>query len=98
VVSAGIKNNSMEGAHSMTRFNVALNLIGLPDLPEDIFLLIIDYLEAWDFVRSRKVSKPWRKAFSEPEYLRVMLKKYPFVREVRNLLANGVFNNPVRAS
>lgn len=82
----------------MTRTNVALNPIGLPDLPEDVFLLIIDYLEAWHFARSRKVSKSWRKAFSEPEYLRVKLKKYPFVREVRNLLANGAVKNPARAS
>jgi hypothetical protein len=88
----------MEGTHYVTRSDVARNPIGLPDLPEDVFLLIIDNLEAWDFVRSRKVSKSWRKAFSEPEYLRVMLKKYPWVREVRSLLTTGAFNNPARAS
>src|SRR5438552_3121621 len=97
-MSARITSSSIEGANGMTRCSVALAPIGLPDLPEDVFLLIIDNLEAWDFVRSRKVSRSWRKAFSEPEYLRVALKKYRFVREVRHLFAAGAFSNPARAS
>jgi hypothetical protein len=88
----------MERPHDMTSPKVALNPIGLPDLPEDVFLLIIGNLEAWDFVRGRKVSRSWRKAFSEPEYLRVMLKKYPFAREVRDFSTNGAFSSPAEAS
>src|SRR5437016_13513450 len=98
-LSARMTSSSMEGAtNGMTRCSVALTPIGLPDLPEDVFLLIIDNLEAWDFVRSRKVSRSWRKAFSEPEYLRVALRKYRFVREVRHLFATGAFSNPATAS
>lgn len=82
----------------MTRLEVIINTIGLLDLPEDVFLLIIDNLEAWDFVRCRKVSKSWRKAFSEPEHLRVLLKKYPFAREVRDFSRNGAFSKPAEAS
>jgi hypothetical protein len=89
---------SMEKFDNVLRRNVAPQLIGLPDLPEDIFLLIIDNLEAWDFVQSRKVSKSWRRAFSEPEYLRLMLKKYSFAREVRDFPTNGAFSNPAQAS
>jgi hypothetical protein len=88
----------MESPCDLTRPKVSLNPIGLPDLPEDVFLLIIDNLEAWDFVQSRKVSRSWRRAFSEPEYLRVLLKKYPFAREVRDFYTNGAFSNPAEAS
>lgn len=72
--------------------------LGLPDLPQDVFLLILDHLEAWDLVRGRHVSKSWRSAFSEPEYLQAMLKKYPLAREVRVLQANGSFGKPAEAS
>src|SRR5436853_5455184 len=78
--------------------NLTLEPVGLPDLPEDIFRLIIDDLEAWDFVQGRKVSKSWRKAFSEPEYLRVLLKKYSLAREVREFSSNGALSNAAEAS
>lgn len=58
--------------------------ISVPDLPEDIFLLILDSLEAWDIVRCQKVSRKWHHAFTEREYLRQMLKKYSKVREIRS--------------
>ena len=82
----------------MLRPTVAPNGVGLPDLPDDVFLLIIDHLEAWDFVRSRRVSKSWQKVFSEPEYLRVMLKKYSFAGDIRDFSSNGAFSNPAEAS
>jgi hypothetical protein len=62
--------------------------LNLPDLPEDIFLLIIDKLEAWDFVRCYRVCRSWQMVFSRPEYLRLMLKKYPFAREVQAISAS----------
>src|SRR4051794_36416741 len=78
--------------------NLTPKPVGLPDVPEDVFLLIIDNLEAWDFVRARKVSKSWRKAFSEPEYLRVMLKKYSLAQEVREFSTNGALSKRAEAS
>lgn len=57
----------------------------IPDLPQDVFLLILVDLEAWDVLSCQRVSSAWRTAFSKPEYLRVMLQKYPNAREVRSL-------------
>lgn len=57
----------------------------LSDLPEDIFLQILSYLDAWDVVLCQKVSRSWRQAFSKDEHLHAVLKKYPLAREVREL-------------
>ncbi len=64
----------------MERMNIAAASIGLSDLPGDVFALIIEYLDAWDVVRCQMVSSVWSRAFSAPEFLRMILKKYPHAR------------------
>ncbi|KIW76158.1 hypothetical protein Z517_10904 [Fonsecaea pedrosoi CBS 271.37] len=59
--------------------------ISLPDLPEDVFLLVLRDLSAWDVVCCQRVSKSWRAAFSRDEYIRFVLQSYPRAREVRSL-------------
>jgi F-box domain len=59
--------------------------VALTELPKDVFLFILENLNAWDVVRCRKVSREWREVFSKNEYLRVTLKKYPLAREVQEL-------------
>lgn len=59
--------------------------ITLPDLPEDVFILILDALDGWDVVRCRMVSTAWQRAFQHPSYLRLALKKYPNAREAQYL-------------
>lgn len=59
--------------------------LSLPDLPEDIFILILDNLEAWDLCRCRRVARAWKDAFEKEEYLFIMLQKYSRAREVRSL-------------
>ncbi|KIX96734.1 uncharacterized protein Z520_07453 [Fonsecaea multimorphosa CBS 102226] len=60
-------------------------LISLPDLPEDVFLLVLTHLSAWDVVSCQRVSRSWRTAFSRDEYIRFVLQSYPRAREVRSL-------------
>src|SRR5271156_1458219 len=59
--------------------------VTLADLPKDVFLFILENMDAWDVVRCRKVSRAWREVFSKNEYLRVILQKYPLAREVQEL-------------
>ncbi|KIX09689.1 uncharacterized protein Z518_00770 [Rhinocladiella mackenziei CBS 650.93] len=59
--------------------------ISIPDLPEDVFLLVLTNLAAWDLVSCQRVSKSWRSAFSQDQYIRVVLQHYPRAREVRTL-------------
>lgn len=59
--------------------------LSLPDLPEDVFLLVLENLEAWDLCRCRRVARAWRDAFTKEEYLSIMLQKYSLAREVRSL-------------
>ena len=66
------------GPISMSRFNVL-------DLPEDVFLHILEILDAWDICRCRRVAKCWRDVFKKEEYLSIVLQKYPRAREVREL-------------
>jgi len=55
----------------------------ITELPNDIFLLIISYLDPKDCVLSRRVGHKWREAFTNSELCRHMLKSYPRAREVR---------------
>jgi hypothetical protein len=70
--------------------------IGLADLPGDVFVLIIEYLEAWEIVRCHMVCVAWREAFSAPEFLRIALKRYPQAREVKQLSPDGLLTSPPR--
>ncbi|KAK5091814.1 hypothetical protein LTR70_006344 [Exophiala xenobiotica] len=58
----------------------------LDALPQDILLLILQYLEAYDLRRLQLVSRCFRATFSEHIYLRTILKGYSHAREVRYLL------------
>jgi len=59
--------------------------ISLPDLPEDIFLLVLAELDIWDVASCQRVSKLWRAAFLNDGHLCIMLKQYPGAREVREV-------------
>lgn len=55
-------------------------------LPQDIFSMVLGYLEPWDIIRSRRVSRSWQQAFSNSQVLSQILKReFPLVREVREL-------------
>ena len=56
--------------------------ISVPDLPEDVFFMVFDYLHIWEVARCQLVSKAWRQAFSKDEYLAMVLKKHPLAREL----------------
>jgi hypothetical protein len=60
--------------------------MNITTLPNDIFLLIIDYLSSLDLILNRRVSKGFNAAFTEPDLNRhVLLKHYPRVRELRSI-------------
>ena len=58
--------------------------LSIPNLPEDVFLLILDGLDAWDVCRCRRVARAWKDAFEKEEYLSIMLHKYPLARKVQS--------------
>ena len=60
--------------------------ISITELPNDIFLLVLDFLDAWDVVRGRRVSKKWLQSCVDTDHLRYLLKKYALAREVQPLL------------
>jgi hypothetical protein len=62
-------------------------------LPNDIFLLIVEYLLPLDLISNRRVSKAFYAAFTETELNRhVLLQHYPRVRELRKLKAGNEVN------
>jgi F-box domain len=76
----------------MDMLSITTSSISLPHLPGDVFVLIIGHLEAWDIVRCQMVSKAWRDAFSDQEFLRIAVKKYPHAREAQGLISNNVLS------
>lgn len=80
----------------MERPSIITRSSSLPDLPADLFGLIIEHLEAWDLVRCQMVSAAWFKAFSAPDFLRIVIKKYPNAREARELISPGILNTSAR--
>ncbi|KAK7969791.1 F-box domain protein [Apiospora saccharicola] len=61
----------------------------LPDLPQDVFLLIITYLSALDSVACRSISRAWHDAFTSEDASLVLLRwHFPRSREAR-ALASG---------
>lgn len=75
---------------AMKKLKIASESTSVPGLPADVFVLIIEHLEVWDIVRCQMVSTAWFKAFSKPEFLRILLRKYLHVREARHLISNGL--------
>ena len=67
----------------------------LQSLPEELFLLITQHLDATDIVLCRSVSKTWYGLFTDPSFLRTALKTH-FVnaREVREIKCEGAFTGP----
>lgn len=60
----------------------------LADLPQDIVLAILFYLEARDLHRCQLVSQRWRASLSDDVYIRTVLKEYTHAREVRQILTD----------
>jgi hypothetical protein len=58
----------------------------LPDLPEDCFLPILESLAVYDVARCAMVSQSWRAAFTNPLYLRMVLKNHSSAREMQDLV------------
>ena len=58
----------------------------IPDFPDDVFFLIFDYLQVWEVARCQLVSKSWQQAFSKDAYLQKALRRYPFARELENII------------
>ncbi|KAI1492674.1 hypothetical protein F5X96DRAFT_354498 [Biscogniauxia mediterranea] len=59
----------------------------LPNLPNDIFLLIISYLPPRDSVVCRSVSRAWRTAFASEDASRYLMRfHFPRCREMRQTL------------
>ena len=52
------------------------------DLPEDVFVLILDNLQIWDAARCALVSRAWRRAFTKLEHIKTVLRRYPNARDV----------------
>ncbi|KAJ9651898.1 hypothetical protein H2198_008862 [Neophaeococcomyces mojaviensis] len=61
--------------------------MNLAAFPQDVFLLILQYLEAWDLLRCQLVCREWKQTFSHDIYLKTMLKGYAGATELRRLLA-----------
>lgn len=75
----------MEGQGPMSGITSSSSLA---DLPGDIFVQIIENLEAWDIIRCQLVSKTWRDVFSDPEFLRIAIRRYQHAKEVRQLASD----------
>lgn len=72
---------------------------GLPSLPEELFHLITQHLDATDIVLCRSVSKTWHNVFANPDFLRMVLKTHlSNAREVRRLRCEGAFSEPVEST
>ena len=66
------------------------NVSDLVDLPTDIFLIVVSFLDAIDIFRCRSVSKAWHKEFVDSLFLRdILVRDYSKAREVRSLLTKG---------
>jgi hypothetical protein len=67
--------------------------MNITSLPNDIFLLIIQYLSPLELVLSRAVSKQFYAAFTQPDLNRHVLQQhYPRVREIRGFINEEYIN------
>ncbi|EXJ87593.1 hypothetical protein A1O3_04554 [Capronia epimyces CBS 606.96] len=69
--------------------------MSVPDLPEDLFLLVLKDLAAWDLVSCQRVSKSWRATCTKPEYIRLVLQHHPRTKEVRELSPGALLFRPL---
>lgn len=69
---------------------------GLLSLPEELFCLVTQHLDATEIVLCRSVSKTWYNVFANPSFLRAALKMHlGHAREVRQLMSEEAFAGPV---
>lgn len=62
-------------------------------LPQELFQMILAYLEAEDVVRCRRVSRTWYEAFANPTNLIPILReRFPRAKEVRELCQTATPN------
>ncbi|KAK5954841.1 hypothetical protein OHC33_004567 [Knufia fluminis] len=64
-------------------------MTSLNTLAQDILLLVVHYLEAYDLRRLQLASRSFQETFSEDIYLRTILKDYLHAREVKDLLRSN---------
>ena len=61
-------------------------VLGLPDLPTDVFLMVTRFLDPIDLVRCRLVSNSWHREFIDESFLReILVREYGYAPEVRAL-------------
>lgn len=71
----------------------------LPSLPQELFHLITEHLDATDIVLCRSVSKTWHNVFVNSYFLRMVLKtRFSNAREVRKLRCEGALTGPVEST
>ncbi|KIW20650.1 hypothetical protein PV08_01227 [Exophiala spinifera] len=76
-----------------------LSSLSVTNLSEDIFLLVLRNLTAWELVNCQRVCRSWRTAFSKEGYIRIVLQNYPRTREIRTLPRSALnFNTSSRDS
>ncbi|KAK6367929.1 hypothetical protein LTS17_010081 [Exophiala oligosperma] len=90
--------NNDDGIHAALDKNTTSST-SIADLSEDIFLLVLRDLSAWDLVSCQRVCSSWRSAFSREGYIRLVLQNYPRTREIRSLPRSALnFNSSFRPS
>lgn len=63
------------------------DVLDLPDLPTDLFLMVTCYLDPIDIFRCRLVSKSWQREFTDDSFLRdVLVREYDKAQDVQSLL------------
>lgn len=73
--------------------------VGLESLPEELFRLITQHLDAVDIILCRSVSKTWHTAFANPSFLRTaIITHLGYAREVQRLKCEGPAENTGRDS
>ena len=80
------KSSTHQTAIHHLRFGNMQTRLDLPDLPTDLFLIVMRYLDHTDFVRCRQLSKSWHREFTDESFLRdVLVKEYRETRDVHAL-------------
>ncbi|KAI9811375.1 MAG: hypothetical protein M1827_005535 [Pycnora praestabilis] len=63
----------------------------LPDLPNDVFLLVTRYLSTRDIVLCRMPSRKWYNAFTNERFIEQILKRhFPLAKETRQLQTGSI--------
>jgi hypothetical protein len=88
-------DDTAETAQTTATRNRTLEPRDIAFLPDELFHIILNYLDPVDVVRCRRVSRFWRAAFGNPRSLIPLLRRgFPRAREVRKLVQDGAFDDP----